>query len=572
MWVLFWRYKRSGPLSRLLALLFAGFFFPLPGNAQGASFQKITYPSSFPIEIVNDVQNLLHSCTGRAWDVSGADGKTAISGFILELNTSNSYKTGESCMITGDGSTFQRFEAPTTNGLIYGIYKYLRDLGFRFYLPDDLYTITPNIRSVYQKCHRVETPFLRIREFFGTGGFGSGKTDPGKSVEKAWQLWKWRNGFGAEFYLSGHVGETFNLDNADQLVRHPDWTATPVKKNGSVDQTTKLNYFNADAVNFFTDWALRKFTAKSYQPPPAYIRDMVSVEPADGGGYITKAPRGSRLSSVSDQVFNAANVAAAKLDRLFPNQPNIGVNLYAYSGHADVPSFKLNPRVFVQIIPYQFQDVAFGPTFIRRWAAQVKRFGLYDYFKYPDASWDMPGGYTLDELMKRAVNAVDAGSEGTTYETSDSKFSTAIPLWIVGRYFCTGDENWEQAYNTLITDLYGSAGPAIKRLFSIFYRQVQFDAGSFNSAVEDIANARQQVKDKNVSARIDELQLYLSYVYLRLNSQDTKNGNLQERLLPLAKMAWTLYQKKIIDSYRIMQLVSYSFLNAPATEKGVDYH
>ena len=73
----------------------------------------------------------------------------------------------------------------------------------------------------------METPFLKIRDFFGTGGFGSGKTDPDQSVQKAWQLWKWRNGFGAEFSLAGHVGETFNLANAKELEKNPDWTATP---------------------------------------------------------------------------------------------------------------------------------------------------------------------------------------------------------------------------------------------------------------------------------------------------------------------------------------------------------
>ena len=72
--------------------------------------------------------------------------------------------------------------------------------------------------------------------------------------------------------------------------------------------------------------------------------------------------------------------------------------------------------------------------------------------------------------------------------------------------------------------------------------------------------------------RINELKLYLAYVTLYLKSQDLANGDLEQRLLPVEKMAWTLYETKIIDSYRIMQLVSYSFLNAKTPDKTLAEH
>ena len=83
----------------------------------------------------------------------------------------------------------------------------------------------------------------------------------------------------------------------------------------------------------------------------------------------------------------------------------------------------------------------------------------------------MPGGYTIDQLMNRAINAANAGSEGTNYESSYSKFATAIPLWILIQYMCTGNTDWQKDYDQLITDLYGQAAPAIKNLFDIFYYQ-----------------------------------------------------------------------------------------------------
>jgi hypothetical protein len=61
----------------------------------------------------------------------------------------------------------------------------------------------------------------------------------------------------------------------------------------------------------------------------------------------------------------------------------------------------------------------------------------------------MPGGYTIDELMNRAIYATNTGSEGTTYESSYSKFSTAIPLWVLCQYMCTGDKIGEKIMTNL---------------------------------------------------------------------------------------------------------------------------
>jgi len=546
------------------------FFITFCDAQNTSSAHIISYPQTFPKDAVRDIQSLLEQSTSAHWET--VPDKPANTGFVLYLKTEGNYKTGESCLINSDGTSYVRFESPTTNGLIYGVYKYLRDLGFKFYLPDSLYTVIPALKSVFQKTSVMETPFLRIRNFFGTGGFGSGATDPDHSVEKAWQLWKWRNGFGAEFTLGGHAGENFNLANAKELEKNPSWTATPILKNGKVNVSAKLNYFNSEAVDFFTDWAISKFSDKNYKVPPPYLRDMVSVEPSDGAGYMTTPPKGSDLQTVSDQVFYAANVAAKKLDHLFPDNPNIGVNLYAYSTHADVPGFSLNPRIFVQIIPYQFQNIAFGPAFIKRWSEKVKRFGLYDYFKYPDSYWDRPGGYTIEQLMNRAINAANAGSEGTNYESSYSKFATAIPLWVLIQYMCTGNTDWQKDYDQFITDLYGQAAPAIRNLFDIFYNQSQFGSGDMNKALSYIQQAQTLSKDPQVLLRINELKLYLAYITLYLRSQDLANGDLEQRLLPVEKMAWTLYETKIIDSYRIMQLVSYSFLNAKTPDKTLAQH
>jgi hypothetical protein len=538
--------------------------YPFLSFAQQTSY-SINFPSDFPADPKADIVNLLNRATSKQWEVS--DKKDPLKGIVLKYKDNPGFKTKESFRVESNGIDLLTISSSSTAGLIFGMYKHLRTLGYKFYLPDELYTITPSVKKPFgPKKDIVDQPFLQVREFFGTGGFGSGRTDPDNSVEKSWNIWSLRNGFGSAYSLAGHRGENFVLENETKLASHSEWLASPLKKDGSLNTEVKLNYLNKEAVDFYTDWTIGSFK-NNFKIPAPNITEFVSIEPSDGGGYPNDfGPSNKKLPSISDQVFGAANLAAAKLDRLFPDRPNIGVNLYAYSSHAEPPTFALNPRVFVQIIPYQFQNVAFGPAFIKRWASKAKRFGLYDYYKYPDSYWDLPGGLTIEELMKRAIHAAKSGSEGTSYESSYSKFSTGVPLWILGQYMGSGNPDWEPNYDHLIIDLYGAAAPAIKKLFGLFYRQPNFNLAQLRTATNYIRQAINEAKDERIIQRINELKLYLVYIYMYFESQDEKNGNLEQRSLPLTKIALTLYEKKIIHSYRIMQLVSYGFLNAKTSD------
>jgi hypothetical protein len=246
---------------------------------------------------------------------------------------------------------------------------------------------------------------------------------------------------------------------------------------------------------------------------------------------------------------------------LFPDHPNIGVNLYAYSSHAEPPSFPLNPRVFVQLVPYQFQNIAFGPSFIKLWSQKVKRFGIYDYLNYADAQWDLPGGNTLEETMLRLMQSFKSGSEGTNFETSYSKFATGIPLWVIGRYLNDGDADWKKNLDLLTNDLYNPGALLIKDVFTTFYLRVGFNQGQLGNVSELLSKASSLSNDKTYQKRLIELKEYLYYIHLVFQARNESGGSLIEKQTPLLKYAWQLYETKIINSYRIMQLVCYGFLN-----------
>jgi len=547
-------------------LLFAG----VPGVLKG---QSIFAPAGLDPMPLQDVAGLLEKGTGRSWKINQATNSSG-PGIYLLIENAAGFTSNESFRMQSNGTDQLIISSSTESGLVFGLYKHLRTLGYRFYLPDELYTIVPRISNPFgPEKSFIDKPFLQIRNFTGTGGFGSTNPDPQKIVEKDWQKWKLRNGFGTAYSLAGHRGENFILENFETLRKNPDWLATPLGATAQASGNTKLNYLNKAAIDFYADWSIKPFTQPGFTLPPKNITEFVSVEPSDGGGYLNELPQNAskNLPSISDQVYLMANLAAQKLEKRFPSNPNLGVNLYAYSSHAAPPGFALHPRVFVQLVPYQFQNVAYGPSFIKLWAKKAKRFGLYDYLNYPDAQYDLPGGLTIDEAMKRLVHSVRNGSEGTTYESSFSKFATGIPLWLLGRYMADGDADWSKNLKQFSQQLYGAGSEKFEALFRLFYTDA-FSEQNLGAALSLVSGGEQQVSDPAVKKRIEEIKLYLQYVDLVYQSRDVAKGNLSQRLLPVAEFAWKVFPTKIIHSYRIMQLVSYSFLNAERSDKDWSLH
>jgi hypothetical protein len=554
-------------MRRKLQVIFLFLLLPLFNLAQSTTAKQTIYaPATVPLEALHDFKYLLEKSTGENWQIQ-LSGKNTSHGISLKLGNDNAFKTKESFRFQGNGVDLLTITSSSPEGLVFGFYKHLRQLGFQFYLPGEDYTIIPKLTNPFgTRKDIVDKPFLQIRNFFGTGGFGTSNADPGQTVEKAWNLWKLRNGFGSAYALGGHRGENFVLENKETLQKNPQWLSTPLKGQPS-DVGIKLNYLNKEALDYYTDWTIKPFTQGNFAPPPPNHTELISIEPSDGAGFLNEYQPNKSLPSVSDQVYGAANVAAQKLDKLFPDRPNIGVNLYAYSSHAAPPSFPLNPRVFVQLIPYQFQNIAFGPSFIKLWASKAKRFGIYDYYNYADAQFDLPGGMTIEEAMKRLVHSVRAGSEGTTYETSYSKFATGIPLWLLGRYMADGNADWQKNLEGLTRVLYGEAAPKILELFQLFYNQPSFGIQYMGNALKLLNEAVALATDNEVHKRLNELKEYLQFAHLVYQSRDVKNGTTYQRLLPVAEYAWKLYPQKIVHSYRIMQLVSYAFLNIDKNDK-----
>src|SRR5436190_8450030 len=70
-------------------------------------------------------------------------------GIILYYDSTIS--DNQACKVESDGISYIKFSASQDNGLSYGIYQYLQNLGFRFYQPGSIWEMTPSLSTAFKK-------------------------------------------------------------------------------------------------------------------------------------------------------------------------------------------------------------------------------------------------------------------------------------------------------------------------------------------------------------------------------------------------------------------------------------
>ena len=102
--------------------------------------QTIGYPvqsSTLLKSAAGDVAIILQKAIPGSHFVTGAYSALPQSGLIFVYDSTI---TGpQACKVESDGSTFIKFTAAEDNGMCFGIYQYLQQLGFHFYLPGSIW-------------------------------------------------------------------------------------------------------------------------------------------------------------------------------------------------------------------------------------------------------------------------------------------------------------------------------------------------------------------------------------------------------------------------------------------------
>ena len=438
-------------------------------------------------------------------------------------------------------------------GLSRAIYTYLDRLGIKWYFPGEEWTHVPALSQITFSKTQYVSPSFSIRDFFGTGGIVPVKAvDSNASLSRKWEEWKRRNRLGGQLVLAGHYGEAFNLKHRKELEAHPEYLAL-VNGKRQWSTTAKWNISNKDLRDLFINDRVEELKRRMQQIKYSNEIITLSVEPADGYGHC-ECDDCKKIGTVSDRVFFLANEVAKAFAKV---SPYAYVNLYAYSGHAAPPNFKLEPNVIVQIIPYAFQKVGTPEQMITAWREKCKNLYLYDYYGIPDWHYDTPlsGGWSPAGLVNKLNDWKKFAIKGFMLESSYSIGSAGLGLYFMSRLGWNINEQVKTIQSSFYKNMFGTAAPKVKA----FYEKIN---GNFQGAADlpYLLNLLQQAstasKSDKVKSRIQLLQAYLHYLVVYYQWQAAPAASKGQAWEDVVSYAWRIYPTAMVHTTRLAQLLN----------------
>ncbi len=464
----------------------------------------------------------------------------------------------EAFHIHGEAGVGVVISGRTDAALAYGVYDYLRALGVRWLLPGDAWTIVPERDAFVIDLDVMREPTILTRRFFCNGGFGGRLgIDPDMTVQTAWQDWMRRQNFGGPQRIGGHAGEGFNLAHKETLEAHPEMLAEIDGERQPFALTTKHCLSNESLVALFVEDRLKKMQTRVERDPDSPASFAVSVDPADGGGHCT-CESCLAMGSVSDRVFGLANRVARAVAEAFPGRY---VSLLAYNRHAEVPTFQLEPNVYVMLIPYAFQQTGMdNETFIAEWSKKVKDRAIYDYWSNTDWSYDQPTTSLLQKVGPRIRDWQAAGIQNVTLESTASAGSIGAPMWVASRMMWGDPRGPDELLAEFCVTAFGDAAEPMQRMLLRWHSKgYMASPQELALSFRDLEEAYALTDAPDVLARLDDMTRYVQYLrlwYEYRNVHRKTDGQLKAAF-DLCDYLWRIHHTKMVHSYRLVHLMGW---------------
>ncbi len=432
-------------------------------------------------------------------------------------------------------------------GLVDGLYAYLRVLGARWLLPGENWTIIPPRPDIRLTIDQLDEPAFESRRFFGTGGFGKDPLLPAGGMQRLWDAWERRNSFGGSYALAGHTGEAFNQTHRAVLEAHPEYLALVGGKRSPWSPGAKLCVSNRDAVKLYVDDRLAEL-----RRGPRYA---ISVEPGDGGAFCEcDRCRAIGSGSKSDQVFYLANQVAKAVAKEFPGTY---VSLYAYSDHAALPTFPLEPNVYVVVIPDAWQRTGLAADdLLRAWRQRQKGpLGVYTYWALPDWTNDQPSFDWRSTPVERIRFWHSLGLKSAGIETSYSAGAMGLGLYLSSRLLWNPAVDDKALTDEFFRLAFGAAAAPMRRVFERWtggLKEIYLPL-----AFRDLVEARTLATAPEARKRIKDVEEYVEFLKLWDDYQNTAVGSPERRARTRSVVRW-LYRIEgtaMVSSYRVQQLL-----------------
>ena len=511
---------------------------------------------------VADLQDHLQKISGKEFRI---EANPPAQGIILALTSAKTPAEytqrlkglgREPFVISSDGKNRLRIIANGEDGLCHGIYFYLEQLGVRWLMPSERWTIVPKKDDVTLKIDRLVRPAFASRMFFGTGGFGGSlPNDPKRQLQDRWLTWQRRNGFGGEYLLSGHSGEAFNIRFKKTLEAHPEYLAMIDGKRQGWSSIVKFCSSNRDVVDLFIKDRLDSLRLQRKRDPNGPRAWAVSVEPSDGAGHC-QCPKCLELGSPSDRVFHVANQVARAVAKEFPDAH---VSLLAYNKHAAVPKIALEKNVHVMVAPYAFQRTNLSPDrLLEAWSKKVPAMSVYDYWSIPDWSKDLP---TFDYRHKgpermRFWNAMNV--KGFNCESTFSGGAMGAAWYLHARLAWDPKLDESRVLDEFYELSFGPAKKPMQRMLERWSAGFYLTSHELGLSFRDLDEAWKLTDAQSPQrARVADFIRYVQYLRLRFEYQQSPR-NTDERgraTLALLRHVWNIYDSAMIHAFRLSQLI-----------------
>lgn len=458
---------------------------------------------------------------GRTGIVLGNIGEFPVPALAPALAIFNSFDGREAYAIRTQPERLLLLGA-TDLGASHAAYRFLHELGCRWFFPNPNWEVVPRVPTLSFRRDITDRPAILSRSIWYAWGLFSDNGHPqGRSAAQDYQDWKRRNGMAESFGVNaGHALFAVIDQNRAEFDAHPEFYAL----TGGKRQGPQIELGNPAVRRMVVQYALRFFQ----EHPDA---DMVSLDPADGGGY-SESEESQKLGTPGDAIFGMANEVARALQKAYPGRHKM-VGLYAYNWHSDPPPFALEPNVYVQLTMAFAGGKMTTPELLAAWPKKAKNLGFYAYFS--TWLWDQdrwPGGQAANKNALAGLFGAwtKANAQSGAYATSVSAESGnnwgphGRGYYLANTLMWNPQANVEAVLDDFYAKAFGAGAGAMKRYYGLADNSPPLSPGVIGALFRRVGEAAKATKGRpDVQRRLDDIKHYLRYE--QLNYRMAREGD-----------------------------------------------
>ena len=492
----------------------------------------------------------------------------------------------QSCRIECTGSLI-KFSAAQDAGLCLGIYNYLDELGFRFYLPGTLWEKIPTLASAYKQENRTVVQKYKYNNWFISGGYNKWAMDQdatfndgyfGKNGHE-WSQYQRRNNMSGGYRFSGHRGDILNTEYLSGLQSNPCYIAcNNGERKANSQSVPDIN--NNNAMEYWASAIQKNYITykniiagnpglyKNIYHNFNYGNQYIGIEVPDGSAWGNSSDnsgcakgnfKGDPYPKVSDQQFLLANFTASKINSSIASGH---FQCYAYSGHADVPSsnISINKNIDVQVVASAFQSETSPVGLLNRWYQRHQNISEYDYMNIPQWTGETPI-FSYNNYKNTLARIKQKNSQGIVIEASPAKFAS-LPFLFAGNRYLQYEIPMENSLDEFTSTMFpANIAVHIKQLLNYWGDENILSGGDFSLDnkykiplfLQELSKAiaASKTADSKILERLQQLKAYLHYIVLYYDfvcdnrTYQNKSGKAANLCMYLAK----INKLQLVNSY-----------------------